>query len=115
MKKVKKVVFCSGKIYYDLDKKRQELGDKETAIIRLEQLYPLNEEKVDAIISKFGKAKLIWAQEEPENMGAWTYILRKLRKYPFDVVSPVESAATAPGSSKRWAAIYEEVINKVFK
>lgn len=113
-KKVKKVVFCSGKIYYDLDKKRQELGDKETAIIRLEQLYPLNEEKVDAIISKFGDAKLVWAQEEPENMGAWMYILRKLRKYPFDVVSPAESAATAPGSSKRWAAIYEEVINKVF-
>lgn len=113
-KKVKKVVFCSGKIYYDLDKKRQELGDKETAIIRLEQLYPLNEEKVDTIISKFGDAKLVWAQEEPENMGAWMYILRKLRKYPFDVVSPAESAATAPGSSKRWAAIYEEVINKVF-
>ncbi|MFV0171062.1 2-oxoglutarate dehydrogenase E1 component [Empedobacter falsenii] len=113
-KKVKKVVFCSGKIYYDLDKKRQELGDKETAIIRLEQLYPLNEEKVDTIISKFDDAKLVWAQEEPENMGAWMYILRKLRKYPFDVVSPAESAATAPGSSKRWAAIYEEVINKVF-
>ncbi|MFV0178002.1 2-oxoglutarate dehydrogenase E1 component [Empedobacter falsenii] len=113
-KKVKKVVFCSGKIYYDLDKKRQELGDKETAIIRLEQLYPLNEEKVDTIISKFGDARLVWAQEEPENMGAWMYILRKLRKYPFDVVSPAESAATAPGSSKRWAAIYEEVINKVF-
>ena len=114
-KKVKKVVFCSGKIYYELDKKRQELGDKETAIVRLEQLYPLNEEKVDAIISQYGNAELVWAQEEPENMGAWTYILRKLRKYPFDVVSPAESAATAPGSSKRWAAIFEEVINKVFK
>ncbi|WP_333661256.1 2-oxoglutarate dehydrogenase E1 component [Chishuiella changwenlii] len=113
-KKVKKVVFCSGKIFYDLDKKRQELGDKETAIVRLEQLYPLNEKKVEEIISQYGKAKLIWAQEEPENMGAWTYILRKLRKYPFDVVSPSESAATAPGSSKRWAAIFEEVINKVF-
>jgi len=114
-KKVKKVVFCSGKIYYELEKKREELGDKETAIVRLEQLYPLNETKVDEIIAQYGKAKLIWAQEEPENMGAWTYILRKLRKYPFDVVSPAESAATAPGSSKRWAAIYEEVINKVFK
>lgn len=113
-KKVKKVVFCSGKIFYDLDKKRQELGDNETAIVRLEQLYPLNEKKVDEIIAQYGKAKLIWAQEEPENMGAWTYILRKLRKHPFDVVSPSESAATAPGSSKRWAAIFEEVINKVF-
>lgn len=114
-KQVKKVVFCSGKIYYELDKKRQELGDKETAIVRLEQLYPLNEEKVDAIISQYGNAELVWAQEEPENMGAWSYILRKLRKYPFDVISPAESAATAPGSSKRWAAIFEEVINKVFK
>lgn len=114
-KQVKKVVFCSGKIYYELDKKRQELGDKETAIVRLEQLYPLNEEKVDAIISQYGNAELVWVQEEPENMGAWSYILRKLRKYPFDVISPAESAATAPGSSKRWAAIFEEVINKVFK
>lgn len=114
-KQVKKVVFCSGKIYYELDKKRQELGDKETAIVRLEQLYPLNEEKVDAIISQYDNAELVWAQEEPENMGAWSYILRKLRKYPFDVISPAESAATAPGSSKRWAAIFEEVINKVFK
>lgn len=114
-KKVKKVVFCSGKFYYELDKKRQELNDTETAIVRLEQLYPLNEAKVDALIAQYGKAKLIWAQEEPENMGAWTYILRKLRRHPFDVVAPKDSAATAPGSSKRFAEIQEGIINKVFK
>lgn len=54
------------------------------------------------------------AQEEPENMGAWIYILRKLRKHPFDVVAPKDSAATAPGSSKRFAQIQEATINKVF-
>lgn len=113
-KNVKKVVFCSGKFYYELDKKRQELNDTETAIVRLEQLYPLNEAKVDALIAQYGKAALVWAQEEPENMGAWTYILRKLRKHPFDVVAPKDSAATAPGSSKRFAQIQEATINKVF-
>jgi len=114
-KKAKKLVFCSGKIYYDLAKKREELGDTTTAIVRIEQLYPIQEGKLEGIIAKYANAELIWAQEEPENMGAWGYILRKFRKLPFDVVSPKESAATAPGSSKRWAAIYEEVINKVFK
>ncbi|MBQ0148688.1 MAG: 2-oxoglutarate dehydrogenase E1 component [Flavobacteriaceae bacterium] len=114
-KKAKKLVFCSGKIYYELAKKREELGDTTTAIVRIEQLYPIQEGRLEGIVAKYGKAELIWAQEEPENMGAWSYILRKFRKLPFDVVSPKESAATAPGSSKRWAAIYEEVINKVFK
>ena len=114
-KKAKKLVFCSGKIYYELEKKREELGDTTTAIVRIEQLYPIQEGRIEAIVAKYGKAELIWAQEEPENMGAWGYILRKFRKLPFDVVSPKESAAAAPGSSKRWAAIYEEVINKVFK
>lgn len=114
-KKAKKVVFCSGKIYYELAKKREELGDTTTAIVRLEQLYPIQEGRIEGIIEKYGDAEVIWAQEEPENMGAWGYILRRYRKLPFEVVSPKESAATAPGSSKRWAAIYEEVINKVFK
>ena len=114
-KKAKKLVFCSGKIYYELAKKREELGDTTTAIVRIEQLYPIQEGRLEGIVAKYGKAELIWAQEEPENMGAWSYILRKFRKLPFDVVSPAESAATAPGSSKRWAVIYEEVINKVFK
>ena len=114
-KKAKKLVFCSGKIYYELAKKREELGDTTTAIVRIEQLYPIQEGRVEEIVAKYGKAELIWAQEEPENMGAWSYILRKFRKLPFEVVSPKESAATAPGSSKRWAAIYEDVINRVFK
>lgn len=114
-KKAKKLVFCSGKIYYELAKKREELGDTTTAIVRIEQLYPIQEGRIEAIVAKYGKVELIWAQEEPENMGAWGYILRKFRKLPFDVVSPKESAAAAPGSSKRWAAIFEEVINKVFK
>lgn len=114
-KNAKKLVFCSGKIYYELAKKREELGDTTTAIVRLEQLYPIQEGRIEGIISKYPNAELIWAQEEPENMGAWGYILRRYRKLPFEVVSPKESAATAPGSSKRWAAIYEEVINKVFK
>ena len=114
-KKVEKLVFCSGKLYYELLAKKEEINDEKVALVRLEQLYPLDNLRINEILEKYNNRKeFVWAQEEPENMGAWMYILRKLRKYPFDVVSPAESAATAPGSSKRWAAIYEEVINKVF-
>ncbi len=115
-KKVTKLVFCTGKFYYDLVKHRNEINDDKTAIVRVEQLYPINDKKFDAIIKKYKNHKqLIWAQEEPENMGAWGYILRKFRKLPFDVVSPSESGSPAPGSSKASAAIYQNTIERVFK
>src|SRR5690606_5179648 len=82
--KVEKLVFCQGKIYYDLLKKKEELNAENVALIRLEQLYPLDKEKIDAILNKYSNKKhIIWAQEEPENMGAWTFLLRKLRDIPF--------------------------------
>ncbi len=115
-KKVTKLVFCTGKIYYELKKHREELGDDKTALVRIEQLYPINEEKLEAIIKKYKNQKqLIWAQEEPENMGAWGYILRKFRKLPFDVVCPAESGSPAPGSSKTSAIIQQDTIERVFK
>jgi 2-oxoglutarate dehydrogenase E1 component len=79
-KKVERVIFCSGKVYYDLVKYRKEnnLTDA-AAIIRIEQLYPLYKEKVARLAKPFLNAKkFIWCQEEPENMGAWTFVLPQL-------------------------------------
>ena len=73
---VKQVILCSGKVYYNLDAKRQELGRADVAILRLEQLYPLATATLDAALAPFdAKAPIVWAQEEPENQGAWRYFL----------------------------------------
>src|SRR5690606_34344866 len=114
--KVEKVVFCQGKFYYDLLKKKEELNAENVALVRIEQLYPLDKEKINSIIEKYSdKKQLIWAQEEPENMGAWTYLLRKLREVPFEVVSPREAAAPATGSNQKFNSIHNNTINKVFE
>lgn len=74
-KAVERVLFCTGKIFYDLDKAREDAGVKNTAIVRIEQLYPFAQDEVAAILKQYGQAKKIcWVQEEPVNMGAWTYM-----------------------------------------
>ena len=114
--KVEKVVFCQGKFYYDLLKKKEELNAENVALVRLEQLYPLDKEKINSVLDKYSsKKQIIWAQEEPENMGAWTYILRKLRDIPFEIISPRESASPAPGSHHTFDARHNNTINKVFE
>ena len=114
--KVEKVVFCQGKFYYDLLKKKEELNAENVALVRLEQLYPLDKEKINSILEKYShKKQIIWAQEEPENMGAWTYILRKLREIPFEIISPRESASPAPGSHHTFDVRHNNTINKVFE
>lgn len=112
--KVKKLVMCSGKLYYELLAKREELNDETVALVRLEQLYPLNQEKIDAIFAKYKGAELVWAQEEPENMGAWSYILRNFRETGIQVVAPVQSGTPAPGSHKMFEKNQTGVINRVF-
>ena len=112
---VKKLVLCSGKLYYELLQAREENNRKDVAIVRMEQLYPLPEKQINAIIDKYNPEQLIWAQEEPENMGAWSHILRNLRHLPFEVVARSESAATASGSSKRSAKRQKTIIEQVFK
>jgi len=79
--KVKRLMFCSGKVFYDLIAQREELGTEDVAIIRVEQLYPLAVETIDAIAARYPNADdLMWVQEEPRNMGAWTYISPILRE-----------------------------------
>lgn len=112
---VKKVVFCSGKLYYELWQEREKLGRMDVALVRLEQLYPLPLEQIDTVIEKYGQAKLVWAQEEPQNMGAWTHILNRLRHIPFELVSRRASAATASGSPKQAANRQQKIIEDIFK
>ena len=114
-RKVKKVVFCSGKIYYELLEERNRINEEETAIIRLEQLYPLPKKEMDRQLSKYNKkVKLIWTQEEPANMGAWSY-LRVKTDYPFECISPKVSASTAPGSKQAAEQVQKKLIIQTFE
>ncbi|MEC5394330.1 2-oxoglutarate dehydrogenase E1 component [Bergeyella sp. RCAD1439] len=114
--KVKRLVLCSGKLYYELLAKQEELGRDDLAIVRLEQLYPLQKEAIDAVLTKYSdRESLVWAQEEPENMGAWTYILRNFRDTGIQVIAPVPSGAPAPGSHKMFERNQTDVINRVFE
>ena len=78
-KKIERVILCSGKVYYGLVNYRQLNKIQNTAIIRVEQLYPLHKDLLKSTVSKYAKAKsIVWCQEESENMGAWTYIAPQL-------------------------------------
>jgi 2-oxoglutarate dehydrogenase E1 component len=114
--KVERLVLCTGKLYYDLLAKKEELNDDKVALVRLEQIYPLNMDNVNAIFDKYKNRKdLIWAQEEPENMGAWSYILRNFRNTNIQVISPVASGTPAPGSHKMFEKNQTKIINDVFQ
>ena len=113
--KVEKLVFCSGKLYYELLAKKEELNDDKVALVRIEQLYPLNPEIIQGIFDKYSNRKeFVWAQEEPENMGAWTYMLRNFRNENIQVIAPVASGTPAPGTHKKFEKNQKGVINRVF-
>lgn len=113
--KVKKLVFLSGKLYYELDKIREEKSHEEMAIIRMEQLYPLVHDKIQDLVDSYKNAeKIIWAQEEPANMGAASFMTLNFPIKFDQVISPSASASTAPGSSKAHAAKYEKLIQNIF-
>jgi 2-oxoglutarate dehydrogenase E1 component len=117
VKEVDTVVFCSGKFYYDLLAKKEELnGAENIAIVRVEQLYPLPQKQLDVVLAKYKSAKnYIWAQEEPENMGAWSYMLRHFTSVKLTAVTLAESGAPATGSSKAHTVRHNDIINRVFK
>ena len=112
----KKVVFCSGKIYYQLTAGRQQFDDSDTAIIRVEQLYPFPEQALKAIFSRYKKAKSwIWVQEEPENMGAWSYIrprLENLLKKPLSYVGRNASASPATGFPNIYKIEQDDIVDR---
>ncbi|MFJ9080890.1 multifunctional oxoglutarate decarboxylase/oxoglutarate dehydrogenase thiamine pyrophosphate-binding subunit/dihydrolipoyllysine-residue succinyltransferase subunit [Streptomyces sp. NPDC102384] len=126
---VKKVVFVAGKLYYDLEAERQKRGDTETAIIRVERLYPLPGAELQAEIAKFPNAeKYIWAQEEPANQGAWPFIALNLIDHldlavGADIpgaerlrrISRPHGSSPAVGSAKRHQAEQEQLVREVFE
>jgi len=115
---VKTLVFTSGKIYYELDAKRVELDNKDTAIIRIEQLYPFPNRNLEELIATYKNVnKYIWVQEEPKNMGPWFHVMDQFRlvKLKIELISRDESASPATGSSKRYYDRQQKIINKVFK
>ena len=113
--KIEKLVLCSGKIYYELLAKQEELNCENIALVRFEQIYPIQQDKIEEIFAKYKNRKqLLWVQEEPENMGAWTYILRNFRDTGIQIISPVSSGSPAPGSHKMFERNQNSVINRVF-
>ena len=77
---IKRVVVCSGKVYYDLLTERREKGVKDVAILRLEQIFPFPEKTLAAALRPYANADVVWCQEEPANMGAWSFVDRRIEK-----------------------------------
>lgn len=112
--KIKKVLLCSGKIYFDLEEKRKEGGHDDVALIRLEQYYPLPEKQLKALHDKYTGATWYWVQEEPLNMGAASFLKMNLQTFPFGVISRKASASTATGYGKVHKQEQSEIIETAF-
>ena len=113
---IARVVFCSGKLYYNLLAEKEKLKNTSVALIRIEQLYPFPKQQVDAIISKYKGAKvMVWAQEEPANMGAWDFMRKAFGKeIDLILIGRPASGSPATGSSKFHVIRGQKILDKVF-
>ncbi|OFX44764.1 MAG: 2-oxoglutarate dehydrogenase E1 component [Bacteroidetes bacterium GWA2_30_7] len=113
---VKQLILCSGKIYYELFAKREALNDSESALIRIEQIYPFNMVLFKTIHSKYKNSeRLIWVQEEPENMGAWTFISKTLCEFALMPVLRPASGSPAEGLFEQHKLRQNKILDKAFK
>lgn len=113
--KVSRIAFCTGKVYYDLIDRKEKENNTDLAIVRLEQLYPFPKKQVDAILKKYANAtSYLWVQEEPENSGAWSYILRVMRQHNLRYIGREESASPATGSHKQHDKEQKAILDEVF-
>jgi 2-oxoglutarate dehydrogenase E1 component len=119
--KIKRVVMCSGKVYYDLYEAREEAGIDDVYLLRVEQLYPFPARALIQELSRFPKAEMVWAQEEPKNMGAWSFIEPGLEWVLDQVkakhgrpryVGRAASAATATGLAKKHAEEQKALVSQ---
>jgi 2-oxoglutarate dehydrogenase E1 component len=111
---VKKVLFCSGKIYFDLAERQQKENRTDIALIRVEQLYPLPAKQLEELNKKYNQATWFWVQEEPLNMGAASFLQMNLKSINYGVISRQPSAATATGFAKIHKQEQEEIIETAF-
>ncbi len=116
VKKVKSLVFCTGKFYYDLLAVKEENKREDVALVRVEQLFPLPSEQMSAIIKKYKNSDdVVWAQEEPRNMGAWSHLLMHFNEVnKLRVASGRFYASPAAGSSVRAKRRHQQIIDYVF-
>jgi 2-oxoglutarate dehydrogenase E1 component len=111
---VKKVLFCTGKIYFDLLERQQKENKTDVAIVRLEQIYPLPYSQLEALYKKYNRATWFWVQEEPLNMGAASFLQMNLKSINYGIISRQPSAATASGYSKVHAQEQNEIVDTAF-
>jgi 2-oxoglutarate dehydrogenase E1 component len=109
-KDVKKVVLCTGKVYYDLLEAQSKKKNKDVAVVRMEQLHPFPEKQLNTVLRKYKGAKLVWTQEEPANMGYWSFILRYMSG--LELISRKASASPATGYSKVHKAEQEKIVSQ---
>ena len=115
-KDVKRVIMCSGKIFYELDELREKEKVNDVAIIRIEQLHPLPKKQLLEALKRYEKAEVVWVQEEPENMGYWAYMVRNLFKdIVMDVIARKPSASPATGFNKIHIAEQKAILEKALK
>lgn len=112
-KDIKKVVLCTGKVYYDLIEGMQKKKTREVALVRVEQLHPFPEKQLNAVLKKYKGANLVWVQEEPSNMGYWSYILRYLSG--LELISRKASASPATGYNKVHKAEQEKIVSQALE
>jgi len=113
--KVKRLILCTGKIYFELDEYRKEKEIDDVAILRVEQLYPFPQNQLEELLLKYNKAELMWVQEEPENMGAWWYIAMMFRGKDIRAVSRKASASPATGFKKIHDRQQQEILERSFE
>jgi 2-oxoglutarate dehydrogenase E1 component len=111
---VKKVLLCTGKMYFDLAERQQKDNRQDVAIIRLEQIYPLPQKQLDELYKKYSKAIWYWVQEEPLNMGAASFLRMNLKNINFYIISRQASASTASGYSKVHAKEQAQIVDTAF-
>jgi len=113
--KVKRIIFCSGKVYYDLNAYKTEKKQNDVAIVRIELLYPFPEKEIKEIIKKYNLAKnILWIQEEPENYGAWPFFKNWFNISELNGVFRKAGAAPATGFHKQHAIEQQEIVEKAF-
>ena len=112
--KVTKVLLCTGKIYFDLLEKQQKDKRKDVAIIRIEQLHPFPKKQILAQLKKYKVDEVYWVQEEPENMGAWSFMLRIFREVKKNVISRKAAASPATGYPRVHKKEQEAIIEESF-